>query len=165
MRVLVVAVSGAPDRQPTSAGLRALWASAVTGQTAAAPPLARLDSSGLSRGRPLTAQIPNLPRWRALLTAHKPKPRSAMTKIVSAHLGRFFILSASFGGLEWTKKPKTFTRSCKRDSPDRGRFHHRTRNGLDRSGINGLLDGLNLRILVGFKARAGMGGGNHPQLS
>jgi len=80
-----------------------------------------------------------------------------MTKIVSAHLGRFFILSASFGGLEWTKKPKTFTRSCKRDSPDRGRFHHRTRNGLDRSGINGLLDALNLRILVGFKARAGMG--------
>jgi hypothetical protein len=81
-----------------------------------------------------------------------------MTKIVSAHLGRFFILSASFGGLEWTKKPKTFTRSCKRDSPDRGRFHHRTDPAST-------VCSLNLRILVGFKARAGMGGGNHPQLS
>jgi len=165
MRVLVVAVSGAPDRQPSSAGLACTLGERCNrpnscGPASPATRLLRLEPRPpFNRSdTELTSLAGSTNRAQAQAPVRDDQNRQP-------HLGRFFILSASFGGLEWTKKPKTFTRSCKRDSPDRGRFHHRTRNGLDRSGINGLLDALNLRILVGFKARAGMGGGNHPQLS
>jgi hypothetical protein len=46
-------------------------------------------------------------------------------------LGSFLTLSASFGGLEWRKKPKIFTRHCKkRPRPEAFSSSHAKRTRL-----------------------------------